>query len=450
MGVDSLNNGEVVDIMFMKIEKVVELIRGKKGTSVRLKVEPADGTEPKFIVIKRGQVEMKDDFAKGQIIESKEADGGTRRLGIITLPSFYADFKTRKTLSSNDVELLLKRMNEENVDGLILDLRGNGGGSLDEVRRMTGFFTGPGPVVQVKDYLGRIDLKSSFKKAIFKKPMICLIDKSSASASEILAGALQDYNRAVVVGTSSTFGKGTVQQPMDISRMMPFFANRERAGFLKPTIQKFYRVSGKSTQKKGVEADIVLPNIMDALEIGEEYLYYALAYDKIRMAAGFSPGPRENLFIAKLKGNSLKRAAEQKDLLYLKEDVERMREQIQKNEVSLNEETRMKELQEAEARTKERNKERIERFAKIEKAEKDLYTFFRMNLDDLDKDELPVIDPTAEDNSYMRRSKDDEEDLDTTPEWPSRIDPVMREGMAILGDLIELTNRAKTAGILKR
>lgn len=450
VGVDSVNNGEVVDIMFMKIDKVVDLIRGKQGTSVRLKVEPADGTEPKFLIIERGKVEMKDDFAKGQIIESKSSDGVVRKMGVITLPSFYADFKTGETRCSVDVENLLKRMNKENVDGLILDLRGNGGGSLEEVRRMTGFFTGAGPVVQVKDYLGRIDLKSSYKKAIFTKPMVCLIDKSSASASEILAGALQDYNRCVIVGTSSTFGKGTVQQPMDISRMMPFFANRERAGYLKPTIQKFYRVSGNSTQKKGVESDIVLPNIMDAIEIGEDYLFYALAYDKIRRAPGYNALPRENLFIAKLKGNSLARSSKQKDLAYLSDDVQRMRKRIQANEVSLNEAVRMKELAEAETRTKERNKERIERFAKMESADKEKYSFYRMTLDDLKTAQLPKFDPTKDDDSYMRRSKDETEDLDTTPEWPSRIDPVKREGMFILGDLIQLTDRAKTAGILKK
>ncbi|SHJ75452.1 carboxyl-terminal processing protease [Rubritalea squalenifaciens DSM 18772] len=447
IAVDPLNSGEMVDIMFMKIDKVVDMIRGKEGTSVRLKVEPADGGEPKFIVIERGKVEMKDEFAKGQIIESKKEDGVAQRIGVITLPSFYADFKTGEVRCSEDVRVLLERMNEEEVDGLILDLRGNGGGSLDEVRRMTGFFTGAGPVVQVKDYLGRIDMKSSFQKAIFDKPMVCLIDKASASASEILAGALQDYNRAVIIGTSSTFGKGTVQQPMDISRMMPFFAKRDRAGYLKPTIQKFYRVSGSSTQKKGVEADIVLPNIMDALEIGEDKLYYPLAHDVIRKAPGYTSEPREGLFIANLKGGSVKRLAENKDFQYIVEDVNRMKERIEKNEVSLNLKEREKELAEVETRTKERNKERIERFAKMEKQDKSLYTFYRLNLDDVEAKELQKMDPTKDDDSYMRRSEDDDKDLDTTPEWPTRLDPVKRESMAILSDLIELTTRAKMAGV---
>lgn len=449
IAVDSVNDGNMVDIMFMKIDKVVDMIRGKEGTSVRLKVEPADGGEAKFIVIERGKVEMKDEFAKGEIIETKQADGSIERIGIITLPSFYADFKTGEVRCSEDVRVLLERMNKEDVEGLVLDLRSNGGGSLDEVRRMTGFFTGNGPVVQVKDSLGRIDLKSSFQKAIFDKPVVCLIDKASASASEILAGALQDYNRAVIVGTSSTFGKGTVQQPMDISRMMPFFAKRDRAGYLKPTIQKFYRVSGSSTQKKGVEADIVLPNIMDAIEIGEEHLFYALAHDVIRKAPGYTPQPRENLFIAKLKGNSVQRLNQNKDFQYIADDVARTKERMLKNEVSLNMAEREKELIEVETRTKERNKERIERFAKIEKEDKEKFTFYRLNLDDVDAKSLQKIDPTADDESYMRRSKEEEDDLDTTPEWPTRIDPVKREGMAILFDLIDLTTQAKMAGVGK-
>ncbi|MFC5051087.1 carboxy terminal-processing peptidase [Rubritalea spongiae] len=449
VGVDSNNTGDVVDIMFMKIDKVVDMIRGEKGTSVRLKVEPADGGEPKFIVINRGTVEMGESFAQGEIIEKKNEEGEISRIGVITLPSFYANFDTGETRCSVDVEKILRRFNKEKVEGLVLDLRGNGGGSLEEVRRMTGFFTGKGPVVQVKDYLGRIDLKNSYERAIFHKPMVVLIDKSSASASEILAGALQDYNRAVVIGTSSTFGKGTVQQPMDISRLMPFFANRERAGYLKPTIQKFYRVSGMSTQKKGVEADIVLPNMMDAIEVGEEYLYYALAYDKINRAAGYTPKSRENLFIAQLKGKSLERVKNSKDFVYLADDVERTKERIEKNELSLNIDVRKQELAEVENRTKERNKERIKRFAEMQKQDQENYVFYKAHLDDLDEEELPVFDPSSDEDDYMSRAKDEIEELDITPEWPSGLDPVKRESLFILDDLMQLTDQAKMAGVIK-
>jgi carboxyl-terminal processing protease len=349
-----------------------------------------------------------------------------------------------------DVEKILVRFNKEKVEGLVLDLRGNGGGSLEEVRRMTGFFTGKGPVVQVKNYKGSIELKSAYDNAIFKQPMVVLIDKSSASASEILAGALQDYNRALVVGTSSTFGKGTVQQPMDISRFMPFFANRERAGYLKPTIQKFYRVSGMSTQNKGVESDIVLPNIMDAVEVGEKYLFYALAYDKIRKAPGYKPSARANLFVAQLKGMSLARMVKSKDFMYLAEDVERAKKRIEKNEISLNVDIRTAELAEAEARTKERNKERIVRFAEVQKEDKAKLVFYKAHLDDLKEAKLPVYDPSSDDDDYMKRAVNEIAELDITPEWPSGIDPVKREGIAILDDLVKMTNQAKMAGVLNK
>ena len=450
VGVDTNNTGEMIDVMFMKLDKVVEKIRGEAGTTVRLKVEPADGGETKFIVIKRGTVEMGESFAQGQIIEKKKSDGEMTRVGVLTLPSFYANFDTGENRCSVHVEKILRRMNKENVEGLIFDLRGNGGGSLEEVRRMTGFFTGRGPVVQVKDYLGRIDLKNANDRAIFTKPMIVLIDKGSASASEILAGALQDYNRAVVVGTSSSFGKGTVQQPMDISRLMPFFSDRDRAGFLKPTIQKFYRVSGKSTQNKGVESDIVLPNIMDAIEIGEEHLFYALSYDKIRRAPGYKEAPKENLFLVQLKGKSLERVANSKDFYYLQDDVQRMKKRLEDNEVSLNLQTRVLELEDAEARTKTRNKERIARYADEVKSDKQNLIFYRAHLENLEQEKLPVVDPASKDNDYMNLAVDEVSELDITPEWPSLLDPVKRESLAILDDLIELTESSKTAGVLGR
>lgn len=445
VAVDHLDNGNMVDIMFMKINKVVELIRGPKESTVSLKVQTAEG-DIKIVKIKRDTIETNDEFAKGEIIESKNADGSTRSIGIITLPSFYVNFQTGDNRSSDDVKRIVLRMKEEKIDGLILDLRGNGGGSLEEVRVMTGFFTGRGPVVQEKDHRGNISLQSSFSKAIYDGPMACLIDSTSASASEILAGALQDYNRAIVVGTKSTFGKGTVQQAMDIARMLPFNATgRDRAGYLKPTIRKFYRVAGSSTQNKGVESDIVLPNILDALEIGEQYLDYALPYDEIAKADGFIPRDRKDLFIKQLKERSSKRAEISKDFDYLSDDIDRAKERIAENSQSLNKELRMAEIKEADTRNKERNAERLKRFAVIQELDKKTLTFKKVERNDLDKKELTVYDPTVEDETYMKLAKDETKDLDTTPEWPSRIDPVKREGMAILNDLIDLTIESQVA-----
>lgn len=442
VGVDHLSDGNIVDIMFMRLDKVVELIRGPKGSSVGLQIEAEDG-EKKMIFIKRGSVEMKEDFAAGEIIESTDADGEKHRIGFLTLPSFYINFQTGENRCSDDVKRILERMTEENIEGLVFDLRGNGGGSLDEVRKMAGFFVGRGPVVQEKNSQGQVTLQSSFDKAIYNGPMVCLIDSTSASASEILAGALQDYNRAVIVGTSSSYGKGTVQQIMGISRMLPFNAEgRERAGYLKPTIRKFYRVAGSSTQNKGVESDIVLPNILDAIEIGEKHMDYALPYDVIKKAPGYKAQDRSNLFVSDLKGKSLERVKSSKDFLYMQEDVDRMKKRIADNIVSLNMEKRLKDINESDMRLKTRNEDRVVRFKLIQEADKEDYTFYRLKRADLKVESLTEFDPNLDDESYMLLAENKEADLDITPDWPSKMDPVKREGIAILNDMIDLTIKA--------
>jgi len=455
VGVDTVNVGTseaMEDIMFAKLDHVVDIIRGKIGTEVRLKVEPADAApgEIKFIIIKRGKVEMKDELAKSEIIEMLRPDGSKRRLGWISLPSFYADFKEWKTRCSIDIEKLVVRLKKENVEGIILDLRGNGGGSLEEVRRMTGFFTGRGPVVQVKNTQGRIEVKdSSNAKPIYSGPMVVLIDKTSASASEILAGALQDYNRAIVVGDTSTFGKGTVQQPMEIKRMMPFMSDARRAGVLKPTIQKFYRVAGSTTQLKGVESDIVLPSLMDAFEIGEKFLDHALEHDNIRRAPGFRELNRGNLFLPTVKAKSEARVTASQDFKYIAEDAKRMVDRRKKNSLSLNKEVRKKELGTTETRRNTRNKDRRVRFTKIAEQDKGLFRFYRLNLADLKNEKLVEIDRDKDKESFMHMAKDGVADLDDTPEWPSSLDPVKREGIAILADLVEATERARMAGAIQ-
>jgi carboxyl-terminal processing protease len=461
VGVNALNTdkpSDMVDIMFMKIDKVVDLIRGKEGTSVALKVEPASGPPgvTRMVVIRRDKVEMKDEQASGEIIDLKTEKNHSKRLGVITLPSFYADFDNGEVSCADDVEKLLKRLMEEKIDGLILDLRNNGGGSLDEVRRMTGFFMERGPVVQVKDTLGRVQVKSSENgKPIYTGPMVVLTDRSSASASEILAGALQDFNRAVVVGEASTFGKGTVQQPMDIGRMLPLFSNRNGAGFLKVTIQKFYRPSGSSTQMDGVKSDVVIPSIMDGLEIGEFFLEHSLPHDLIRSADDFKPLEAEKLFIPTIKELSAKRLDACKDFSYVRDDVCRTSERIKANTLSLNKSEREKELAESDARQKERNAERRERFAKIVEEDKQRFKFYKLTLDDINKhenkerQELKPYDPSDESASFMRRAKDEAEDLDDAPKWPTGLDPIKRESISVLRDLVELSESARVAGLIE-
>lgn len=455
MAVDALNTGraeDMVDIMFMKIDKVVDLIRGKEGTTVALKVEPAGGPagETRIVKIQRGKVEMKDEQASGELIEIKGGAQPTRRIGVITLPSFYADFEEGRVRCSVDVERILQHLMEQKIDGLILDLRNNGGGSLDEVRRMTGFFLEKGPVVQVKDSLGQVAVKSSENgKPIYGGPMVVLTDKSSASASEILAGALQDYNRAVIVGESSTFGKGTVQQPLDIGRNLPLFSVRHRAGFLKATIQKFYRPSGSSTQMDGVKSDIVLPSLMDALEVGEAYLDHCLPHDRIRAAGDFRPLAREGLFIPMLMEKSSARVKECRDFGYVIEDIAKTRERMAANIVSLNKAKRETELEESDKRQKERNAERRERFEKIAGQDRKILSFFKVTLEDLNNQTgLRPYDPTDESKDFMRRAKDETEDLDQTPKWPTGLDPVKREGVMIARDLVDIS--AQTVSSLPR
>ena len=457
LGVDSLNTGDpedMVDIMFMRIDRVVDLIRGKEGTSVALRVEPAAGPpgETRIIVIDRGKVEMKDEQARGDIIESKTDVGDLRRIGVISLPSFYADFDEGRVLSSVDVERILSRFVEEDIDGLVLDLRGNGGGSLEEVRRMTGFFIPRGPVVQVKNTIGQIQVKETDpSKPIYDGPMVVMTDKTSASASEILAGALQDYNRAVVVGESSTFGKGTVQQPMDIGRMLPLFSARDRAGFLKVTIQKFYRPSGSSTQNEGVVPDIVVPSITDALEIGEASLKNPLPHDRISPAAGFRHMDADHLFLPRLKEMSQQRVRESQDFKYVIEDVMKNKKRIERNQTLLNMDARKAEIQEADARQKKRNAERRKRFEEMAARDAETFRFYRVTLDDLASGEdLKPFDPTDDSGDSMRRATDETAELDDTPEWPSRMDPVKREALAIVNDLVDITDNARMAGMLKR
>ncbi len=456
IAVDSLNTGkaeDMIDIMFMKIDKVVDYIRGKEGSAVALKVEPAGGPpgETRIVVIQRDKVEMKDEQASGEVIEMKSDKGAPRRLGVITLPSFYADFEEGKIRSSVDVERILKRLTEEKIDGLVLDLRGNGGGSLEEVRRMTGFFMDSGPVVQVKNTLGQVHVKDSDSgKPIYTGPMVVVCDKSSASASEILAGALQDFNRALVVGDSSTFGKGTVQQPMDIGRMLPLFAARNRAGFLKVTIQKFYRPSGSSTQMDGVAANVVIPSLADALDMGEKFLEHPLPHDRIRPAGDFKPLDPQALFIPRLKELSQERLNADKDFSYVIQDVLKAKERLKTNQVSLSKSSREKELTESDVLQKERNSERRDRFSKMIEDDKKSLKFYKITLDELEKDvELQSYNPADEAGNYMRRAHDETADLDQTPKWPTGLDPVKREALAVIKDLVELTDNARLAGILK-
>ena len=442
---------EMVDILYMKLQKIVDLIRGPEGSTVRLKVIPADGGagDTKEIVIVRQKVDLKEKLANAQLVEMKDENGKVKRVGWINLYSFYADMTGGPTSTTTDVRLLLDRLMDEGMQGLVLDLRGNGGGSLEEAINLTGLFIKRGPVVQAKDWHGKTTYRKSDNRfAVYKGPMVVLTDRASASASEILAAALQDYNRAVVVGDKSSFGKGTVQTIMPVSRYMPLFADTERAGALKVTIQKFYRIAGGSTQLRGVIPDIVLPSYNDAIDTGEESLDYALPYDEI--------DPRkydlvnESLPVKKLLALSQRRIEASKEYSYMKEDIERMEKQDEKNEISLNLATRQAETAEFKQRRKTRNAERRTRFASLEEREKERFKVYRLTLDNVEDEQLTLAKSgfNPEDDTMLRK-KDTDDDLDDTPEFPHGLKPMKREALNIIADLIDIEAAQTTAKVEK-
>lgn len=270
-----------VDVVDMKLDDAIQLIRGKKGTEVRLTVKKPDGTF-KVIPIVRDVIVIEESYARSAIVKYKK-----KKIGIINLPSFYADFsdRGRGRHSSEDVKKELEKLKKEGVDGIVLDLRNNGGGSLQDAIEMGGLFIKQGPIVQVREPDGKVrPLGDPNEGVVYAGPLAVLTNTYSASASEILAAALQDYKRAVIIGTHSTFGKGTVQTFMPIeggeSTLFP-----KGYGQIKVTIQKFYRINGGTTQLRGVIPDVILPDMYDGIEQGEEEMEFHLPYDVIPQAA---------------------------------------------------------------------------------------------------------------------------------------------------------------------
>ena len=283
--------GESVDILHWPLYKAVGIIRGKKGSRVTLTIIPASditGARTTLITLVRDEVKLEDQEAKGETLALAGDNGVTNQVGVIRLPVFYADMKNRGNSgsefksSTRDVARLIADMKARNVDGIVLDLRNNGGGSLAEAVEMTGLFFASGPVVQVRESRGVQVLQDPDPDVLYRGPLVVLVNRRSASASEILAAALQDYGRAVIVGDSKTHGKGTVQswQPLD--------ERKSSLGSIKVTTHSFYRVAGGSTQLKGVVPDIRIPSVLDVLDVGEEFLPHAIPWTVISMAR-YSP-----------------------------------------------------------------------------------------------------------------------------------------------------------------
>ncbi|SCY10989.1 carboxy terminal-processing peptidase [Desulfoluna spongiiphila] len=337
-------NEEIVDVVGWRLDDVVQLIRGPKGTVVRLRIIPADSADSamsKVIPITRNTVKLEDQAASSKILDIPLADGGTHRIGVVTIPAFYADFNAHQAgapdykSTTRDVRRLLEKLKKENIDGLVIDLRDNGGGALTEAAALTGLFIDKGPTVLVRGRRNRVESYPDPEPGIiYDGPMAVLVNRMSASASEIFAGAIKDYRRGLIVGTQ-TFGKGTVQSLLNL--------NRDN-GQLKLTIAKFYRVSGASTQHRGVHPDVAFPSEYNLEETGESSLPEALPWDTIRPIrykpyhqASFTP------IVTRIKELHDKRSDASAEFTFLKgynAYVETLR---QKDRIALNEKVRKEE-----------------------------------------------------------------------------------------------------------
>ncbi len=335
-----------VDITGMQINDVVQLIRGKKDTKVTLTIKKVDGTV-KDITIVRDIVILEEQFAKSLLLDGP-AEG--EKIGYIYLPSFYADFQDNNgRFCSKDVEDEIAKLKDENVNGIILDLRSNGGGSLRDVVKMTGYFIESGPIVQVKSRSGSPEvLRDVDPRVQYDGPLIVMVNSYSASASEILAAALQDYGRAIIVGSPSTFGKGTVQRFVDLDRTIRGYNELKPLGEIKLTTQKFYRVNGGSTQLKGVMSDIVLPDNFFYIKTGERDREYAMEWTEID-PVDYNQNVMKIQHLDKIRQRSQERMAEDAVFQKILENAKRLEKQKDQSEYPLNLDAYQKVVEEQEA-----------------------------------------------------------------------------------------------------
>ncbi|MFA6289158.1 MAG: carboxy terminal-processing peptidase [Opitutaceae bacterium] len=338
------DGAEPVEVIGMKLRKIVDMIRGAKGTRVHLTIEPAVGggsATRKEIVLTRDVVNLDSARAHAAIFEVPDADGKISPLGVITLPAFYGPDMSGEGKAQNsatkDIAELIKRLKAANVKGIVLDFRRNGGGLLSEAISLTGLFIKQGPVVQVRSYSGEIKVDEDEDPSVaYDGPLVVLVSRFSASASEIVAGALQNYGRAVIIGDSSTHGKGSVQTIVEMKSFIPKQASStDKTGATKVTVQKFYLPNGASTQLKGVVPDIVLPSIDDYLPIGESDLPHALAWDVIP-SSSFDAKPLTPAFLTPLRATSLARQEKLPEFDYLKRSITWFKERKEEKSISLN------------------------------------------------------------------------------------------------------------------
>ena len=447
---------EPVEIIGMKLRKIVDQIRGDKGTIVRLLIQPATATDSsvrKEIVITRDVVKLDSARARGAVFQVPGPDGKPVPLGVITLPEFYGpaddgdtDSDGDKRSASSDVAKLIVDLKKSNVQGVVLDLRHNGGGYLSEAIELAGLFIHKGPVVQVKGYDGEIQVDSDKAENLsYDGPMAVLVDRFSASASEIVAGALKDYGRAVVIGDSSTHGKGTVQATFEMKKISRELSRSPaKTGAAKITIQKFYLPDGSSTQLKGVVSDIVLPSIDEYLPIGESDLPHALVWDKIKTSA-FDGAPINPKVLERLKEESGVRQAGLEEFAFVRKYVDWFKQRQAEKLVSLNLEERRKEKLADDAFRKE-NRAQRDVLAKADYP----YTEFRLG-----PPLPPKVTPTPKEPDAVKASAskdadkvapptdEDAEELadaaeDASADAYGKLDVGLREALRVVDDAIEL------------
>ncbi|MBL9199644.1 MAG: carboxy terminal-processing peptidase [Opitutaceae bacterium] len=423
---------EPVEVVGMKLRKIVEKIRGRKGSEVHLTVQPADAADSsvrKQIVIVRDTVKLNSARARAGVFELPGAtpDAPTQKLGVITLPTFYneaeeGDTDSDRSSAHGDVAKLIELLKAQGVQGITLDLRRNGGGFLKEAIDLAGLFISKGPVVQVKNFSGEIHVDGDKdSKIAYSGPLAVLTDRFSASASEIVAGALQNYGRAIVIGDSSTHGKGTVQQVVEMRQINRSFAfSPQKTGAVKFTIQKYYLPSGASTQLKGVVPDITLPSIEDYLEIGEADLPRALIWDSIATSK-FDGAPLDSKIVAPLKAASLARQEKLDEFAYLRKNVEWFKARQEQKTVSLNLDDR------------QRQKAADDAFRKEMKAEKE-----RIAQGDYPFKTFYLGAPPAKKIKAAKKDSDEDEDDDDENETYLKADVHLREALRVLSDAIEL------------
>ncbi len=445
-----------VDVVDMELGRVVQLIRGSKGSQVQLTISPAeDRAARRVVTLVRDEIKLEDQEAKAQLIESPDGHGGTNRIGVIDLPSFYqtidlpgnASHSAAKSTTA-DVTRLIKKLKSEKVSGIILDLRSNPGGSLEEAVRFTGLFIKDGPVVLARSPEGQLNKDGDPDPSVlYDGPLVVMVNRASASASEIAAAALQDYGRALIVGDISTFGKGTVQ---NLNPLRPFVwpANPSATndpGTVKITIRKFYRISGASTQLKGVLSDIVLPDLLNySTQFGESSLENPLPWDTIpsadydKLNLNYAKLNLVQPYLGELRQRSAARVATNQDFIYVRQDIDEFVKRQAEKTASLNEHERVEERQTTDARQKQRDAERAAR--KVPDV-----TIYELTVKNAGEPGLPP--PLVFTNTVAAKSLpavhpapagSTESPTTTLPAGPAPNDPMLDETERILRDYISL------------